>query len=141
MLDHIAFTNVCTILSDIDHCRRPDAKVDADSFGSVHILLFGDLKQLPPAASQAPFVVLPIMQSFDFRVLQQNRRVVQDARRQPELNAFHEVLSDISYGKASNAVRNFIVEAYVRGAAVRRAENVDFEGSTAVLIKRRYRDN
>ena len=140
MLDHVAFTSVCKVLSDIDHCRRPDAEVDADSFGSVHILLFGDLKQLPPATSQAPFVVLPIMQSFDFRVLHQNRRVVQDARRQPELDAFHEVLSDISYGRASNTVRSFIVEAYVRGAAVRRAENVDFEGSTAVFTKRRYRD-
>ena len=140
MLDHIAFTSICKVLSDIDHCRRPDAAVDADSFGSANIVLFGDLKQLPPATSQAPFVVLPMLQDFDYRVLRENRRVVQDARRQPELDAFHEVLSDISFGRASNVVRAFIVESYVRGAAIRRAENVDFEGSTAVFTKRRYRD-
>ena len=76
------------------------------------------------------------MQSFDVRVLRQNRRVVQDARRKPELDAFHDVLADISFGRASNAVRSFIVDSFVRGAAVRRPENVDFEGSTAVFTKR-----
>ena len=80
------------------------------------------------------------MRSFDFRVLHQNRRVVQDARRQPELDASHQVSSDISYGRASNLVRAFIVDSYVRGAAIRRAEQVAFEGSTAVFTKRRYRD-
>ena len=69
------------------------------------MVLFGDLKQLPPASSQAPFIVLPIVQSFDFRVLRQNRRVVRDARRQPELDQFHRVLTDISLGTASTAVR------------------------------------
>ena len=136
MCDHIAFTSICKVLSDIDQCRRPDAIVDADNFGSVHILLCGDLKQLPPATSQAPFVVLPMIQNFDIRVLRDNRRVVQDARRKPELDAFHEVLSDISFGRASNAVRAFMVDSYVRGAAVRRAEQVEFEGSTAVFTKR-----
>ena len=140
MLDHVAFNSICKVLSDIDHCRRPDAAVDADCFGSAHVVLFGDLKQLPPATSQAPFVVLPLLHSFDFRVLRQNRRVVQDAHRQPELDAFHQVLSDISYGRASNLVRAFIVDSYVRGAAIRRAEQVEFEGSTAVFTKRRYRD-
>ena len=140
MLDYICFNSICKVLSDIDHCRRPDAAVDSDFLGSIHIVLFGDLKQLPPATSQAPFVVLPTVQSFDFRVLRQNRRVVQDAHRQPELDTFHEVLADISFGKASNAVRGFIVDSYVRGAAVRRPENVDFEGSTAVFTKSRYRD-
>ena len=139
MLDHICFTSITKCLSDVDHCRAPNA-VGSDSFGSVHVLCFGDLKQLPPATSQAPWVVLPILQSFDVRVLRQNRRVVQDVRRQPELDAFHDVLSDISFGRASNAVRSFIVDSYVRGAAVRRPENVDFEGSTAVFTKRRYRD-
>ena len=139
MLDHTCFTSICKVLSDIDHCRRPDA-TDTDNFGSVHLLLFGDLKQLPPATSQAPFIVLPIVQTFDFRVLRENRRVVKDLHRQAELDAFHEVLSDISLGKASNAVRAFIVESYLRGASVRRAETVDFEGSTAVFTKRRYRD-
>ena len=139
MLDHVCWTSICKCLSDVDHRRRPDA-VGGDCVGSVHLILFGDMKQLPPATSQAPFVVLPMIQSFDFRVLRQNIRVVQDTRRQPELDAFHNVLSDISYGKASNAVRAFIVDSYVRGAAARRAGNVEFEGPTSVFTKRRYRD-
>ena len=48
----------------------------------------------------------------------QNRRVVQDVGRQAELEQFHEVLTDISFGVASNAVRHFVLEAYVRGAVV-----------------------
>ena len=80
MLDHIFFTSICKVFSNIDHCRRPDA-TDTDHFGSVHVLLFGDLKQLPPATSQAPFIVLPLVQTFDFRVLRENRRVVKDLHR------------------------------------------------------------
>ena len=140
MLDYVCFNSICKVLSDIDHCRRPDATVHSDLLGSIAFILFGDLKQLPPATSQAPFVVLPIIQSFDFRVLRQNRRVVLDEGRKLELDNFHEVLADISFGKASNAVRKFIVDSYVRGAAIRRPENVEFEGSTAVFTKRRYRD-
>ena len=140
MLDYVCFNSICKVLSDIDHCRRPDATVESDTFGSIHMVLFGDLKQLPPASSQAPFIVLPILQSFDFRVLRQNRRVVRDARRQPELDQFHRVLTDISLGTASNAVRQFVVDSYLRGASIRRPENVEFEGSTAVFTKRRYRD-
>ena len=104
------------------------------------MLLFGDMKQLPPASSQAPFVVLPILQSFDIRVLRQNRRVVKDAGRQLELDLFHRVLTDISLGRASNVVRQFVIDSYLRGDAIRKPENVDFEGSTAVFTKRRYRD-
>ena len=140
MLDYACFNSICKVLSDIDHCRRPDAHVQSDVFGSVHMLLFGDMKQLPPASSQAPFVVLPILQSFDIRVLRQNRRVVKDARRQPELDLFHRVLTDISLGRASNVVRQFVVDAYLRGDAIRKPANVDFEESTAVFTKRRYRD-
>ena len=84
--------------------------------------------------------MLPIVQSFDFRVLRQNRRVLKDADRQQELDLFHQVLGDISLGRASNDVRQFIVNAYLSGAAIRNPENVEFEGSTAVFTKRRYRD-
>ena len=44
----------------------------------------GDFKQLPPATSKAPFIVVPwVVQRFDFRVLRQNRRIVAgtEARR------------------------------------------------------------
>ena len=37
-------------------------------------------------------------------------------------------------------VQQFVVDAYLRGDAIRKPENVDFEGSTAVFTKRRYRD-
>ena len=50
------------------------------------------------------------------------------------------MLTDISLGAPSNAVARFVVEAYVRGARIGSAENADFEGSTAVITKRRYRD-
>ena len=53
---------------------------------------------------------------------------------------FHQVLSDISLGRASNEVRQFVCESYLRGARIGNAENCDFEGSTAVMTKRRYRD-
>ena len=37
----------------------------------------GDFKQLPPATSKAPFIVVPwVVQRFDFRVLRQNRCIV-----------------------------------------------------------------
>jgi hypothetical protein len=72
--------------------------------------------------------------------LRENRRVVQEASRAEEIEAFHKVLTDISMGEDSNDVRKFIVDAYVRGWKAACAEEVEFEGSTAVFTKRRYRD-
>ena len=95
---------------------------------------------MPPCSSQPPFVVVPMVADFSFRVLRQNRRVVSDESRRAELETFHEVLTDISLGNETNSVRKFLVEAYVRGAKLGRAEDVNFEGSTAVFTKRRYRD-
>ena len=93
------------------------------------MLLFGDFKQLPPATSQAPFIVDPfVTRAFDFRTLSQNRRVVEDDTRKPELDKFHEALTSISEGTPDEVVRQFFVDCYVRGARVS-AENVDFEGS------------
>ena len=82
---------------------------------------------------------------FDFRVLRENRRVVKDAEgttdRQAELQDFHCVLMNIGEGKASQRVRDFIVNAYVRGAIScgGSIENAGIEGSTAVFTKRRFR--
>ena len=101
-----------------------------------------DFKQLPPATSHPVFIVSPdVYNNFDFRVLQQNRRVVAGTEdRAGELNNFHEVLSDISWGEESDAVREFIVAAYVRGGACGVAQNCEYDGSTAIFTKRRYRD-
>ncbi len=40
-------------------------------------------------------------------------------------------------GEPTSAVKEYLVQAYVRGAAVGCAENVGLEGSTAVFTKRR----
>ena len=80
------------------------------------------------------------MSEFTFRVLRQNRRVVADASRAHELENFHEVLSDISWGMATQRVRDFIVKAYVRGAICGNADRSELEGSTSVFTKRRFRD-
>ena len=72
--------------------------------------------------------------NFDFRVLRQNRRLVAGTE------AFHGVLSDIAQGLATDRVRDFIVGAYVRGRSCVTAQDAEFEESTAVFTKRRYRD-
>ena len=82
--------------------------------------------------SQALFIVLPFVTNrFDFRVLRENRRVVQDESRQEEIEAFHEVLTDISLCRCSLAVRKFLVNAYVKGATIGSAERSPLEGNTA----------
>ena len=101
------------------------------------------VNRLPPATSLPPFIVHPdVYRNFDFRMLQQNRRIVAGTDdRQEELQNFHEVLNDISWGDASPAARKFIIDAYVRGAACGVAEKCDYDGSTAIFTKRRYRDS
>ena len=92
------------------------------------------------SSGKAPFVVLPLVQTFDFRVLRQNRRVVQDEARREEIELFHTILTDISHCEPTKSVRDFIVGAYVRGASVGTAEHSPLDGNTAVFTKRRYRD-
>ena len=140
MIDVDAWTAMVELLSIADHSRRPDQRV-SDAFGNIHVLIFGDFKQLPPATSKPPFIVLPtVYEQFAFRVLRQNRRVIGDENRTEELENFHGVLTDISWGKMSERVKAFVVEAYVRGAGIGCAERAELEGSTSVFTKRRYRD-
>ena len=97
--------------------------------------------QLPPATSKPPFIMLDtVYKTFDFRVLRENRRVTVDAERANESEEFHAVLSDVALGTTTERVKKFVIDAYVRGARVGCAENTDFEGSTSVFTKRRYRD-
>ena len=140
MIDTRTWDTISEIFKVVSQAKRPGA-VDADPFGDMHVLLFGDFKQLPPATDAAPFIVLPEMYNlFDFRVLRQNKRVSVEGARAEESDTFHQVLSDISWGQATEQVRKFVVEAYVRGARAGSAEKVEFEGFTAVFTKRRYRD-
>ncbi len=50
------------------------------------------------------------------------------------------MLSDISYGRCTDAVRRFVVKSYVRGACFPCAERCPLEKVTSVFTKRRYRD-
>ena len=43
MLDVEIWTTIVQILGCIDHTRRPDAR-DADDYGGIHLILFGDFK-------------------------------------------------------------------------------------------------
>lgn len=62
-------------------------------------------------------------------------------KRRVELENFHRILHDVSMGIASNRVREFLVNAYVRGAqSCGTADHAQLEGSTSVFTKRRYRD-
>ena len=138
---HEAFFSVITELLSIANSNRRGPKRPADEYGNIHLLLFGDFKQLPPATSRAPFIVSrAVYEKFDFRVLKQNRRVVSDDARRAQIEEFHEVLCDISHGEASRVVRKFIVDAYVRGAPGNSADLVAFEGSTAVFAEHKFRD-
>ena len=54
------------------------------------------------------------------------------------MEAFHAILFDIAHGLCTPRVRQFIVDAYVRGRSVPTAEQSEAENSTAVFTKRRY---
>ena len=60
-----------------------------------------------------------------------------DDAHKAEIENFHGVLMDISLGKATRRVREFLVQAYVRGAmSDAKAEKCDLERNTAVFTKR-----
>ena len=76
MIDRDCFTSIKKVLSEVN------ADKQKDEFGTAHMLLFGGFKQLPPASSVAPFIVIPaIAEKFEFRCLRENRRVVQERNR------------------------------------------------------------
>ena len=92
----------------------------------------------PVVFLKAPFVIDPfVTRTFDFRILAQNRRIVDDETRREELDLFHQALTSISEGVSSELVRRFLVDCYVRGGRLA-AETIDFEGSTAVFTKRSW---
>ena len=138
-MDDACFGSICSVCSDIDHTRRPDVK-RSDCFGPLHVLLYGDFKQLPPASARPPFPVHPVFRTFDVLCLRQNRRVVKDEARRKELESFHDFLNDISHGEATDTVRNFIIDCFERGAEIRTAETVPFEEHTAIFSRRKDRD-
>ena len=125
--------------------RGDDEKThpEKDEFGSIHLLLVKDLKQLPPATSRPHFLAADgaIFTHFRFRMLRQNRRIVTsaDPMEQKSLDDFHTVLEDIAFGMPTPLVKDFLIRAYVRGAKKTQA-NVGFEESIACFTKRRYRD-
>ena len=144
MLDLDFWWKLGSIGSDIQNARRSGRRGPRpnfeDDFGDWHLILFGDFKQLPPCNGSPPFVIVESFHRiFDFEELDENRRVVADPQRVPEIENFHNVLGEISRGEITPSGHSFIIQAYVAGAGVS-ASNVDFEGSTAVFPKRRYRD-
>ena len=66
MMDVDCWATIVEMLSIVDHNRRANVH-DSDPFGQIHVILFGDFKQLPPATSKAPFIVVPsVIERFDF---------------------------------------------------------------------------
>ncbi len=112
MLDDDIWDTMTKLLGLADHARHRAFRPESDEYGSVHMILFGDFKQLPPATSKPPFIAIPrVHLNFDFRVLRQNRRVIADDARKDEIESFHGVLFDVARGICSQRVRDFLVRS------------------------------
>ena len=101
LLDEISMVDVESwwkleeILGSAQVARNASGREPTDAFGELHVVLFGDFQQLPPASSNPPCIVLPaIYEIFEFEELEENRRVVDDPTRAAELDNFHGVLAD-----------------------------------------------
>ena len=54
-------------------------------------------------------------------------------KRREEIEGFHEMLNDVSMGVASQRVRKFLADSYVRGTLnCATADNAELEGNTSV---------
>ena len=75
-----------------------------------------------------------VVEQFDFRVLRENSRA-----GGVDTEEFHRARADVSWGEATQRVRDFVVNAYVRGASIGCADRAELEGNTSVFTKRRCR--
>ena len=77
------------------------AEAAPDALGQVHILMFKDVKQLPPSTCRPVFIALPeIRKMFRFSTLRENRRVIDGgAERQKQIEEYHTVLDHLSMCK------------------------------------------
>ena len=86
----------------------------------MHIFAALDLKQLPPATSNPPFIAgdPEFQKVFEFRVLHQNRRLTVGSTEEDKqmLDTFHGVLEDVAHGSDTQRARKALTDAYVRGA-------------------------
>ena len=96
-----------------------------------------DLKQLPLATSNPPFIVgdPEFSTVFEFRVLRQSRRLVvgSNEEEQQALDTFHGVLEDVAHGRPTPRVREALVAAYARGAQ-QNQETVGLGNNTALSL-------
>jgi hypothetical protein len=143
MIDRSFWDNIADVLSRMPMSARgrESAREAPDDYGRVHIIMFLDFKQLPPATNEPTFLVRgDVRESFRFMTLNENRRVIDGgSERADDLNDYHQVLTDVSLGQATSRVRDFFVRKFSEGALTI-AKKEPFEGSTSIFAKRRYRD-
>ena len=91
MLDELAWDCVANILDAAEAKRNPRGRgTPQDKLGQIHIVVFMDVKQLPPATNLPVFLVRPdVHTNFRFMTLRENRRLVQgNADRASEMESF-----------------------------------------------------
>ena len=103
MVDDQFWQCLSRLLETCPRDRRNPAHAAPDKLGHRHILVFMDVKQLPPATCRPTFLVLPeIRANFRFAMLRENRRIVDGGvGRQQEIYNFHAVLDDMALCRAT----------------------------------------